>query len=38
METTIPYADLKAIIGLLIVSVAGLLALYFWIKNKKREG
>jgi hypothetical protein len=38
MEVTIPYADLKAVIGLIIVGVAGFLLLYKWIKNRKVEG
>lgn len=32
-EITIPYADLKAVIGLFIICSVGLLSFYIWIKN-----
>ncbi|CAK0749926.1 hypothetical protein CCP3SC1AL1_1720008 [Gammaproteobacteria bacterium] len=38
MEVTIPYADLKAVIGLIIVGVSGMLLLYKWLKNRSVEG
>ena len=38
IETTVAYAELKAIIVMLIVGAVGGLALYLWYKNHKVEG